>query len=91
LEAHGNWHHRRKPLIIIQKMAAHILHNIPAEAVYREVIEVLDGCYGDYQLAVVYCSHVISESPQDPPAFVMLPQHFIQREAAHVFVGRLQD
>jgi hypothetical protein len=21
----------------------------------------------------------------------MLPQHFIQREAAHVFVGRLQD
>jgi hypothetical protein len=54
--------------------------SVTAEAVYIEVIEVLDGCYGDYQLAVVYRSQPISESLQEPATA-------IQQLAPHAFVG----
>lgn len=61
---------------------------------------MLDGCCGEDQLAMVYCHQLISESLQESAtaveqlalhASVGLPQHFIQREAAHAFVDRLQD
>jgi lysophospholipid acyltransferase (LPLAT)-like uncharacterized protein len=67
---------------------------------------VLQDCYRDYQLATAYCSQLrartqlIAQSLKEfatiieqliHQALLVLPQYYIQREAAYAFVKGIKD
>jgi hypothetical protein len=66
-------------------------HSVPAEATYKDITEVLEGLYGDHQLAAAYRSQLTGEFLQVSAvtivrmahrAFVGLPLHFTEGEVA---------
>lgn len=52
-------------MVILQGQAIGVLHSIPIDTRYDDIIETLEGRYRDHQLAVAYHSQLISDSLQD--------------------------
>jgi hypothetical protein len=92
-------------LLSLHGQAAHILYSICGEAMCKEIIEVLEGCFCDHQLAMAYHSQLkartqlIHESLEKCAValehlahhvLVGLPQ-YVQREEAYAFVSRIRD
>jgi polyhydroxyalkanoate synthesis regulator phasin len=93
-------------LSVLQGQAAHILHSVPAEASYEDIVGALRGRFGIHQLAAAYRSHLkarvqtCGETLQEFPAaveqlahqaLVGLPEGHIQTEAAHAFIDGNRD
>jgi hypothetical protein len=75
-------------LHVLQWQAINVLQYIPTEVRY-DIIEGLESRYGDHQLVMaVLRIHTQQLAHQ---ALVQLPQQFIQREAAHVYVDGISD
>jgi len=105
----NNWTSNEKAvhlLSVLQGKAADILHTVPAEATYEDIVGALQDCFGDHQLAAAYRSElkarvqVSSETLQEFAAaveqlphrtLVGLPVAFIQTEAAHSFIDGVRD
>jgi lipid A disaccharide synthetase len=72
-------------LTALQVQAAVILHSVPADVTYEDIVQALKDRYGDYQLAAVYQSqlkarfHTSGETLQDFPATI--------KQLADPFVG----
>jgi hypothetical protein len=77
------WEEATCPLALLQGQAADVLHSIPAEAMYEEIIEALEGHYADHQLAQEFPTSIEQSACQ---ALGGLPQHFNQRETACAFI-----
>jgi hypothetical protein len=106
---HNDWTPGEKSahlLSVLQGQAAHILHSIPAEASYEDIVGALRNRFGDHQLAAAYRSHLKArvqtggETLQEfaaaaeelaHQAFVGLPVDHIQTEAAHAFIDGVRD
>jgi hypothetical protein len=56
---------------VLQGQAADVLHGVPAEATYEDIVEALPCLYGDNQLTATYCpqlsdgTQLIGESSQE--------------------------
>jgi hypothetical protein len=58
---HNDWTPREKAahlLSVLQGQAADVLHSVPAEASYEDIVGALQDRFGDHQLAVAYRSHL---------------------------------
>jgi hypothetical protein len=93
-------------LSVMQGQAAHVLHSVPAEASYEDIVGALRDLFGDHQLAAAYRSHLkvrvqtCGETLQEfaaaveqlaHRALVELPVDHIQTEAAHAFINGIRD
>jgi hypothetical protein len=93
-------------LSVLQGKAADILHTVPAEAMFEDIVRALRDRFGDHQLAAANWSQLTAraqasgETLQEFSAameqlahlsFVGLPVDFIQTEAAHSFFDGLRD
>jgi len=105
----NNWTSNEKAahlLSVLQGKAADILHTVPAEAKYEDIVGALQDRFGDHQLAAAYRSQLkarvqaSSETLQEfaaaveqlaHRAFVGLPVAFIQTEAAQSFIHGVRD
>jgi hypothetical protein len=98
----------RKPHYLIaafNEPVAHVLHDVPTGATYREVTEVLKNSYGDHHLEVACRSQLkrtqlVGESLQEfvatidqlpHRAHVELPKHLISKNVAHVFAREIRE
>jgi len=105
----NNWMPSEKAahlLSVLHGKAADILHTVPAEATYEDIVESLWGRFGDHQLAAAYRSHLKARVQASGKtlqefaaaveqlahrALVGLPVAFIQTEAAHSFIDGIRD
>jgi hypothetical protein len=105
---HNDWTPREKAahlLSVLQGQAADVLHSVPAEASYEDIVGALRDRFGDHQLAA-YRSHLKArmqtggETLQEfaaaveqlaHQALVGLPADHIQTEAAHTFIDGIRD
>jgi hypothetical protein len=58
---HNNLTPRKKAvhlLSVLQGQAADVLHSVPAEASYEDIVGALQDRFGDHQLAAAYRSHL---------------------------------
>jgi hypothetical protein len=58
---HNVWTPREKAahlLSVLQGQAADVLHSVPAEASYEDIVGALQDRFGDHQLAAAYQSHL---------------------------------
>jgi hypothetical protein len=58
---HNDWTPREKAahlLSVLQGQAADVLHSVPAEAPYEDIVGALRDRFGDHQLAAAYRSHL---------------------------------
>jgi hypothetical protein len=106
---HNDWTPGEKAahlLSVLQGQAAHILHSVPAEASYEDIVGALRDRFGDHQPAAAYRSHLKArvqtggETLQEfaaaveqlaHRALVGLPADHIQTEAAHAFIDGIRD
>jgi hypothetical protein len=103
---HNDWTPREKAAHLLQGQAADILHSVPAEASYEDIVGALRDRFGDHQLAAAYRSHLKArvqmggETLQEFAAAVEqlahrallgLPVGHIQTEAAHAFISGIRD
>ena len=105
----NNWMSNEKAaylLSVLQGKAVDILHTVPADAKYEDIVGALQDRFGDHQLAAAYRSRLkarvqaSSETLQEfaaaveqlaHRALVGLPVTFIQTEAAHTFIDGIRD
>ena len=93
-------------LSVLYGKAADILHTVPAEATYEDIVESLRDRFWDHQLAAAYRSQLKAmvqasgETLQEfaaaveqlaHRAFFELPVAFIQAVAAHCFIDAVRD
>jgi hypothetical protein len=106
---HNDWTPREKAahlLSVLQGQAADVLHSVPAEASYEDIVGALRERFGDHQLAAAYRSHLKArvqtgvETLQEfaaaveqlaHRALVGLPPGHIQTVAAHAFIDGIRD
>jgi hypothetical protein len=95
-----NWEKATHLLAVWQGQATNFLHNIPTEARCDDIIEALEGCYRDHQLAVAYCFQLIGRFLQKFATsieqlaqciFIGLSQCRICKKAACAFVNGIRD
>jgi hypothetical protein len=58
---HNDWTPREKAghlLSVLQGQAADVLHSVPAEESYEDIVGALQDRFGDHQLAAAYRSHL---------------------------------
>ena len=105
----NNWMPSEKAahlLSVLHGKVADILHTVPAEVTYKDIVESLRDRFGDHQLAAAYWSQLkarMQESGETLQEFaaaveqlahralVGLPVAFIQTEAAHSFIDGIRD
>jgi hypothetical protein len=108
-DIHNDWTPREKAahiLSVLQGQAAHVLHSVPAETSYEDIVGELRYRFGDHQLAAAYRSYLKGrvltggETLQEfaaaveqltHQALVGLPEGHIQTEAAHAFIDGIRD
>jgi hypothetical protein len=93
-------------LSVLQGQPADVLHSVPAEATYEDIVGALRDRFGDHQLAAAYRSHLKArvqsggETLQEfaaaveqlaHRALVGLPEGHIQTEAAHAIIDGIRD
>jgi hypothetical protein len=106
---HNDWTQREKSahlLSILQGQAADVLHSVPAEASYEDIVGALQDRFGDHQLAAAYRSQLKArvqksgETLQEfaaaveqlaHQALVGRPVGYIQTEAAQAFINGIRD
>jgi hypothetical protein len=106
---HNDWTPREKAahlLSVLQGQAADILHSVPAEAPYEDIVGTLHDRFGDHQLAAAYRSHLKAreqtrgETLQEfvaaveqlaHRALVGLPVGYIHTAAAHASIDGVRD
>jgi hypothetical protein len=106
---HNNWQPGEKAAHLLsglQGQAADILHSLPTEATYEDIVGALRDRFGDHQLAAAYRSQLKTrvqasgETLQEfaaaveqlaHRALVGLPVGYIQTEAAHSFIDGVRD
>jgi hypothetical protein len=106
---HNDWTPREKAahlLSVLQGRAADVLHSVPAEASYEDIVGALQDRFGDHQLAAAYRSHLKARVQTGGEtlkgfaaaveqlahrALVGLPVDHIQTEAAHAFIYGIRD
>jgi hypothetical protein len=106
---YNDWTPREKAahlLSVLQGQAADVLHSVPAEASYEDIVGALQGRFGDHQLAAAYRSQLKARVQTSGvtlqefdaaveqlahQALVGLPVGYIQTEAAHAFIKGMRD
>ena len=106
---HNGWSAGEKAVHLIAGLhgrAAEVLHSVQQGAKYEDILAVLDGRYGDHQLAAAYRVQMRNRTQRgneslqefaaeveqlDHMALDGLPQDHIQREAAYTFIDGLRD
>jgi hypothetical protein len=105
---HNDWTPREKAahLRLLQGQAADILHSVPAEESYEDIVGAVQYRFGDHQLAATYQSQLKArvqtsgETLQEFAtaieqlahwALVGLPIGYIQTKAAHAFIDGVRD
>jgi hypothetical protein len=106
---HNNWTVRENVthlLVILQGQAFDVLHSVPVQAGYEDIIEALEGHYWDHQLTTAYHSQLRARTQlscmllqefaaiteqSSYQALVGLPQYFVQNDIAFAFVYRIRD
>jgi BMFP domain-containing protein YqiC len=93
-------------LAALQSRAAEALHGVHTGETYEERIEALESRYGDNNLVAAYCSRLkarnqlASESLQEFPSAIQqmthralagLPEHYVHKEADHVFIDGIRE
>jgi hypothetical protein len=93
-------------LNVLQGRAVDILHSVPTEATYEDIVEALIDSYADLQPASAYRSQLKARTQANGEtlqefaaaierlarrAFVGLPAEHVQREAACAFVDGVRD
>jgi len=93
-------------LSVLHGEAADILHTMPAEATYEDIVQSLWDHFGDHNLAAAYRSQLKArvqasgETLQEfaaaveqlaHRALVGLPVAFVQTEATHSFIDSIRD
>lgn len=107
--SHNNWQPGEKAAHLLsglQGQAADILHSLPVEATYEDIVGALRDRFGDHQLAAAYRSQLKTrvqaseETLQEfaaaveqlaHRALVGLPVGYIQTKAAHAFIDGVRD